>query len=168
MNALLICAGWPIGNAETRSDKNGHKLAGPMLRRRARAATAAAGMIKRIVAPTIVLCACLVLASCSSFAGFVSDHWPTWAGGMPKDVPPRPGEPGYQAFIAHDQGGQGAASPNATAPGVTPAVATALGGAAAAPAAGNVNMRAMPLDQRAVPPGNRQTNDQAAAPGGLY
>jgi hypothetical protein len=47
---------------------------------------------------------CLFLGSCGSFSGYVSDHWPTWAGGMPKDVPPRPGAPGYDEFMAHQQG----------------------------------------------------------------
>jgi len=42
----------------------------------------------------------LNLASCG---GFVADHWPHWAGGMPADVPPRPGAPGYADFIAHGQ-----------------------------------------------------------------
>jgi hypothetical protein len=45
-----------------------------------------------------------LLGACSSFSGYVSDHWPTWAGGMPKDVPPRPGAPGYDEFLAHQQG----------------------------------------------------------------
>ncbi|MGB6283844.1 MAG: hypothetical protein WBG18_05410 [Xanthobacteraceae bacterium] len=42
----------------------------------------------------------LNLASCGSF---VADHWPHWAGGLPADVPPRPGTPGYEAFVAHGQ-----------------------------------------------------------------
>jgi hypothetical protein len=42
----------------------------------------------------------LNLAGCG---GFVADHWPHWAGGMPADVPPRPGSPGYAEFIAHGQ-----------------------------------------------------------------
>ena len=42
----------------------------------------------------------LNLASCGSF---VADHWPHWAGGMPADVPPRLGAPGYEEFIAHGQ-----------------------------------------------------------------
>jgi hypothetical protein len=42
----------------------------------------------------------LNLASCGSF---VADHWPHWAGGLPADVPPRPGTPGYEEFVAHGQ-----------------------------------------------------------------
>ena len=34
------------------------------------------------------------LASC----GTAVDYIPTWAGGLPKDVPPRPGTPEYDAF----------------------------------------------------------------------
>jgi hypothetical protein len=53
----------------------------------------------------------LTLGSCSSFSGYVADHWPRWAGGMPDDVPPRPGAPGYEEFIAHGQPGNVAAKP---------------------------------------------------------
>jgi hypothetical protein len=42
----------------------------------------------------------LNLASCG---GFVADHWPHWAGGLPDGVPPRAGAPGYAEFIAHGQ-----------------------------------------------------------------
>ena len=31
----------------------------------------------------------------------MSNYWPHWAGGEPSDLPPRPGEPGYEEFIAH-------------------------------------------------------------------
>ena len=62
-----------------------------------------AGTTKRLFTLTAALCVCLTLGACSSFSGFVSDTWPTWAGGMPKDVPPRPGAPGYEEFIAHQQ-----------------------------------------------------------------
>jgi hypothetical protein len=37
-----------------------------------------------------------VLASCSG--GVVGDYLPQWAGGRPKDLPPRPGTPEYDAF----------------------------------------------------------------------
>jgi hypothetical protein len=36
------------------------------------------------------------LASCSG--GIVGDYAPVWAGGAPKDMPPRPGTPEYDAF----------------------------------------------------------------------
>jgi hypothetical protein len=75
----------------------------------------AAGMIKRFVAPTIVLCLGLVLGSCGTFSGYVADHWPHWAGGMPDDVPPRPGAPGYDEFIAHKQTSKDATAPTGPA-----------------------------------------------------
>lgn len=43
-----------------------------------------------------LLIAGTVLASCSG--GVVGDVLPQWAGGTPKDVPPRPGTPEYDAF----------------------------------------------------------------------
>src|SRR5436309_13530534 len=55
---------------------------------------------RRLIAATTLLGFGLCLASCGSF---VADHWPHWAGGMPADVPPRPGTPGYADFIAHGQ-----------------------------------------------------------------
>jgi hypothetical protein len=58
-----------------------------------------------------VLCLGLMLGSCSSFSGYVADHWPRWAGGMPDDVPPRPGTPGYDEFVAHGQPSNVAARP---------------------------------------------------------
>jgi hypothetical protein len=55
---------------------------------------------KRLFKAAILLGLGLNLASCG---GFVADHWPHWAGGMPADVPPRPGAPGYADFIARGQ-----------------------------------------------------------------
>jgi len=72
--------------------------------------TPAVDMIaKRFIAAAIVLCLGLALGSCS--AGYVADHWPRWAGGMPSDVPPRPGAPGYDEFMAHGQANKDAATP---------------------------------------------------------
>ena len=47
----------------------------------------------RVVA---LLALAMVLAGCAS-GGVVGEMLPTWAGGMPKDVPPRPGTPEYEA-----------------------------------------------------------------------
>src|ERR1700749_2553071 len=63
----------------------------------------AAGLTRRRLALPALLGVFLALGGCSSFSGFVADTWPTWAGGMPKDVPPRPGAPGYEEFLAHQQ-----------------------------------------------------------------
>jgi hypothetical protein len=54
----------------------------------------------RLAKAAIMLGLGLSLASCG---GFVADHWPHWAGGLPDAVPPRPGAPGYAEFIAHGQ-----------------------------------------------------------------
>jgi hypothetical protein len=43
-----------------------------------------------------LIIASTVLASCSG--GIVGDYAPEWAGGTPKNVPPRPGSPEYDAF----------------------------------------------------------------------
>jgi hypothetical protein len=68
-----------------------------------------------MLGPMLVVACGLALGSCSSVSGYVSDTWPTWAGGMPKDVPPRPGAPGYEEFLAHQQRQDAAASSPADA-----------------------------------------------------
>ena len=105
----------------------------------------AGGMIKRSLAPMLVLCLGLGLGSCTSFAGIVSDHWPHWAGGMPEGIPPRPGTPGYDDYVAHRQAETEPAKPAA-------AGATANAPAAPAPAA-------------AEP---QSDDDKAVTRGGLY
>jgi hypothetical protein len=116
---------------------------------------------------------CLVLGGCSSVAGFVSDTVPTWAGGMPKDVPPRPGAPGYEEFIAHQQrqdaaagtapAGTAAQAGATTAPGTT---GTTPGATAAAPAANPATSRAAAPQQ--FPPAYAPPDDRATTRGGLY
>jgi hypothetical protein len=102
----------------------------------------AGGMtLRRLTAAFVGLGLALALGACSSTSGYVSDHWPHWAGGMPEGVPPRPGAPGYDEFIAHQQAAQDAARPAVT--GATPT-------AQPAPGAGS-------------PP-----SDAAVARGGLY
>jgi hypothetical protein len=68
---------------------------------------------KRLFKTAILLGLGLNLASCG---GFVADHWPHWAGGMPADVPPRPGAPGYADFIAHGQAKPEQAKPEQNKP----------------------------------------------------
>ena len=70
-------------------------------------------IVKRLGAAVPVLCLALMLASC---ADFVADHWPHFAGGEPNGLPPRPGEPGYQQFIAHGQQNTGPVSGEAQPP----------------------------------------------------
>jgi hypothetical protein len=64
-------------------------------------------IVKFLRAAVPVLCLGLMLASC---ADVVADHWPHFAGGEPNGLPPRPGEPGYQQFIAHGQASQNTGS----------------------------------------------------------
>jgi hypothetical protein len=113
-------------------------------------ATAACGMIgKRLTAGLMIIGLGLAVGSCSAFSGVVADHWPHWAGGMPNDVPPRPGQPGYDEFVAHKQLDNGAAAPAAAAAETNPpAVAGASPQAAAS--------------------GTPAPSNAAAAAGGLY
>jgi hypothetical protein len=76
---------------------------------------------KRLRAAGALLCLAATLGACAPFSGFVADHWPHWAGGLPPDVPPRPGAPGYDDFIAHGEPAQTNAAPPAdAAPGAAP------------------------------------------------
>jgi hypothetical protein len=132
----------------------------------------AAVLTRRRLALTALLGVCLALGGCSSFAGFVSDTWPTWAGGMPKDVPPRPGAPGYEEFISHQQrqdpAAAGAAAPGAAAQAGAPAPGApgTTGTTPANPTAPNsaVN-RAAPQQ---FPPAYARPDDRATTRGGLY
>jgi hypothetical protein len=78
--------------------------------------------LRRSVAVALACAAGLTLGSCGSFSGYVADTWPHFAGGEPNDLPPRPGTPGYNQFIAHGQPPQSTQSP---ATGAPPAVASA-------------------------------------------
>lgn len=144
-----------------------------------------AGTTTRLFMLTAALGVCLTLGACGTFSGFVSDNWPTWAGGMPKDVPPRPGAPGYEEFMAHQQ--QHEPAPNAAAvpvaasgttgavtaaaapsgktavavPGAAPATTAAVP-SAYAPPAGNANT------QPPLPPAYARPDDRSATQGGLY
>jgi hypothetical protein len=127
-------------------------------------------LTRRLLAATAVLGTCLALAGCSSVAGFVSDSVPTWAGGMPKDVPPRPGAPGYEEFIAHQQRQDTAATPAGTpaqAGATTAPVTTGAtqGTAAVAPARNSATSRVAPQQ---FPPAYAPPDDRATTRGGLY
>jgi hypothetical protein len=86
-------------------------------------------MVKRFSVALIGLGLGLLLGSCGPVAGFTSDHWPHWAGGLPAGVPPRPGTPGYDDYVAHrqaeiDPAKAAAASARTNAPGAPAPVAT--------------------------------------------
>src|SRR5271154_1409443 len=75
--------------------------------------------VKQGLTAAILLALASALGSCGGggspegFSAYVADHWPHWAGGMPDDVPPRPGAPGYDEFVAHGQASQDAIKPPA-------------------------------------------------------
>jgi hypothetical protein len=73
-------------------------------------------IVKRLGAAAALLCLAAMLGACAPFSGFVADHWPHWAGGLPPDVPPRPGAPGYDDFVAHGEPALNTAAPNAAGP----------------------------------------------------
>jgi hypothetical protein len=138
----------------------------PMRFASGRGGPAEAMTVKRTVAAAIVLVFSSILGSCGSFSGYVSDHWPHWAGGMPDDVPPRPGAPGYDEFVAHGQSGQDATnktSPSGASPVFT-ATKTHVQPATAAPA------QAAPAEAApvAAPASDRPAEDPSAVKGGLY
>ena len=124
---------------------------------------------KRLFKTAILLGLGLNLASCG---GFVADHWPHWAGGMPADVPPRPGAPGYADFIAHGQAKPEQAKPE---PAKQDVVNSASPQQPAAPAA-QTSLEQSPATQR--PPSNAQirsvtpqedlSQDSSIVNGGLY
>jgi len=128
-------------------------------------------IVNRLTVAAVLLCLVPLLESCSGFPGYVSDHWPHWAGGMPSDVPPRPGAPGYDEFIAHGQ--TDPAATNATATGSTPAgdkpAAAApkfsVQPAPAAPAAPVAPAKPVAPAESA---GNPPSQDSSVVRGGLY
>jgi len=113
-----------------------------------------------------MLGSCAGATSEDGFSAYVADHWPHWAGGLPSDVPPRPGSPGYNQFIAHGQADQDAPQPastaNATAVPVTPVFRTAP----SAPAAAAEQVR--PAAPSAPAPPQAATEDSNVVRGGLY
>jgi hypothetical protein len=86
-------------------------------------------IVKRLSVALMGLCLAVNLGACSSVAGTTSDLWPHWAGGEPKGLPPRPGTPGYDDYIAHRQAtgepAQPAAANNQPAAPATAAAAPA-------------------------------------------
>jgi hypothetical protein len=111
-------------------------------------------MIKPPLAATLIISVGLAVGACAPFANTVSDYWPTWAGGMPRDVPPRPGAPGYDEFLLRQQGKDVTppAGPSGSAEAQVAPSATPVGTASA----------------QAAVPASPPRNDQAAVQGGLY
>jgi hypothetical protein len=114
-------------------------------------------IIRYFVAALLLLCLGVSLGSCSPFSGYVSDHWPHWAGGMPDGVPPRPGTPGYDQFIAHNQPGQ---SPYSPAVDETHAASGDKGPV--------IEQRPAVTAQKPVAAGEKPGDDPSTIQGGLY
>ena len=133
---------------------------------------AARSVVKRSIAAAVMLGIGAMLGSCAGattedgFSAYVADHWPHWAGGLPSGVPPRPGSPGYNQFIAHGQADQDVQPPasaaTATAVPVTPVFQTAP----SAPAAAAEQVR--PAAPSAQAPPQSATEDSNVVRGGLY
>lgn len=136
-------------------------------------------ILKRVVNPKHFIAAAIVLgfsvglASCgggagpgpspSQFSDYVADHWPRWAGGMPDDVPPRPGTPGYDEFIAHGQANQTVRTvPPSAAAGQKNAAVKMNTVAQPAPTAAPVSAAAI------APAGEAPAQDSSVVQGGLY
>jgi len=96
-------------------------------------------IVNSVTVPALLLCLGLTLGSCAAVSDSIADHWPHWAGGLPSDVPPRPGAPGYDQFIAHQQPMSDATPASAT--GQTPTASVARpnlpAASTGAPAPGN-------------------------------
>jgi len=116
--------------------------------------------VKRRTAAALLLCLAPLLGSCggaseNGFSAYVADHWPHWAGGMPSDVPPRPGAPGYNEFIAHGQADQ------ATMQSAAPAAKSVAANAKPQPAPAPSAAPAAPADEE-------PSDDLNVRQGGLY
>ena len=78
-------------------------------------------MVKRLSVALMGLGLGLALGSCGPVSGFTADHWPHWAGGLPAGIPPRPGTPGYDDYVAHRQAETEPPKPAANAAANAPA-----------------------------------------------
>ena len=85
---------------------------------------------RHIVAITALALAAAMLGGCSSInermGPMVADTLPAWAGGMPKDVPPRKGTPEYDAYMKEQERKRLEPAP-ANANASAPAPASGLG-----------------------------------------
>jgi hypothetical protein len=136
-------------------------------------------IVKRFITAAVVFGLGSGLAACAGegqFSGYVADHWPHWAGGMPNDVPPRPGAPGYDEFIAHGQSGQDAATPAAAGPGPVFETAAAAAkptgkparAAQVAPAKNKPAQNLQPVQDPEPVQDAQPSQDTSVVKGGLY
>ena len=125
-------------------------------------------IVKRLSAVIFTLGLGLGLGCCSPFAGYVSSNWPHFAGGEPGDLPPRPGTPGYAAFVAHGQANRPPETPTASVPSPASAVS---GPVASGPVAVPVapGPRSAVVEQQPAPTGAKPAvPSESVIRGGLY
>lgn len=79
----------------------------------------------------VILLLSVFLSGCGALNSFlgtsIGDFMPSWAGGLPKDVPPRPTDPRYQQYMDEQRAKLDLSKPNdqsADKPGATPASAS--------------------------------------------
>lgn len=134
-------------------------------------------MLRRSVVVALACVAGLALGACSSFSSSVSDSWPHFAGGEPSDLPPRPGTPGYEQFIAHGHPVQNTAAPATSAQPATAAVPNTAAIARSTPAAANQMPPAFaespvtdakPDEEESAPGIEHPADDKSVVQGGLY
>ena len=118
---------------------------------------------RRLITAATLLGFGLNLAGCG---GFVADHWPHWAGGLPADVPPRPGTPGYADFVAHGQSKPDAKQDPKQEPAAT--AAAVQSGAQQAPVAPVSAAPAPAAPIRGSASGDDGLQDSSVVNGGLY
>ena len=56
-------------------------------------------VLRATVSAVAMVSLSVTLAGCSSLATFLADNIPQWAGGLPKDAPPRAGDPRYADYF---------------------------------------------------------------------
>jgi hypothetical protein len=125
-------------------------------------------ILRQALTAVIVLGLGAVQGSCGSFSGYVADHWPHWAGGMPGDVPPRPGAPGYDEFIAHGQTEQAAGTSTTATPKPIFSTAKTKAQPAAVEPAPEVPAAAVPTPAQPESADDRPIAEPRIVKGGLY
>ena len=124
--------------------------------------------LERLVAAALVFGCALTLSACG--AGTVADMWPHWAGGEPAGLPPRPGQPGYDEFIAHGQPDQNQAAGPAAPAGATATIADQKSAAQPQkpPAYAEPQVQDRSETEPLPEPVERPASDSGVVRGGLY
>lgn len=127
--------------------------------------------LKQCVAAALALGCALALGACSPFSSSIADMWPHWMGGEPSGLPPRPGQPGYEEFIAHGQSSQNPAAmpaaPQQGSGGTTATIAEQKS-AAQSPALAEPRPQENNQTEPAAAAVERPVSDTGVVRGGLY